>query len=100
MVKLRNDRKTFTHLFSSKRLVDAEMLAIQYSERKVDVNSYRLGGAFPHQIRAQHLVGTRERDGPFLMAASEFFGRNISVRIPGYQFGHHEREHVRLSSIR
>lgn len=41
-----------THLFASKRLVDAEVLAVEYGEREVHVNAHRLGSTLPHQVGA------------------------------------------------
>lgn len=72
------------YLFPGERFVDTEMFAVEYSERKIHVNAYRLGRTLPHQVRAQHLVGARERDGPFLMATREFLGRDVPVRVTGY----------------
>lgn len=89
-----------SYLLSGKWFIHAEMLAVQYSERKIHVNTNRLGDALPHQIRTQHLVGTRKRDGPFLVAARKFLGRNIPVRVTGYQFGHHKCKHMSLNAIR
>jgi len=87
-------------LFARKRLVHAEVFAVEYGEREVHVDAHRLGSALPHQIRAQHLVGARERDGPFLVAARKLLGRDVPVRVPGHRLGHYEREHVRLSAVR
>lgn len=89
----------FAYLFPGKRFVHAEMLAIEYREREIHIYPHRLGGAFPYQVRTQHLVGARERDGPFLVTTCEFLGRHVPVRVAGHGFGHHEREHVSLKAI-
>lgn len=87
-------------MLAGKRFIHAEVLAVEYGEREIHVDAHRLGGAFPHQVCAQHLVGARERDGPFLVATGELLGRDVPVRIAGHRLGHHEREHVCLSAVR
>lgn len=91
---------TSTHLLAGKRLVDAEVFTVENSEREVHVNTHGLGSALPHQIGAQHLVGPRERDGPFLMTAREFLGCNVPVRVARHRLGYHKREHVGLNAVR